>query len=100
MTDLIVSPASTPAADGTILDVTPASAGWCYVGFEVLALTPGVVAERDTRDREVCMVVISGTVAVVSHHGEWGDLGGRADPWNGPPDAAYLPAGTPFSVET
>jgi 5-deoxy-glucuronate isomerase len=99
MTDLLVSPASTPAADGTILDVTPASAGWQYVGFEVVALTPDVIAERDTRDREVCLVVVSGTVAVVSRHGEWGDLGGRADPWNGPPDAAYLPPETAFSVE-
>ena len=28
---------------------------------------------------------------VASEHGEWRDLGGRADPFSGPPDAAYLP---------
>jgi 5-deoxy-glucuronate isomerase len=99
MSDLLVHPASNAAADGTILDVTPASAGWSYVGFEVVALTPGVVAERDTREREVCVVVVSGTVTIVSRHGEFADLGGRADPWSGPPDAAYLPPGTAFSVE-
>jgi 5-deoxy-glucuronate isomerase len=99
MSDLLVHPASSPAADGTLLDITPESAGWSYVGFEAVALTPGVVAERDTREREVCVVVISGTVAVVSRHGEFVDLGGRADPWSGPPDAAYLPPSTPFSVE-
>jgi 5-deoxy-glucuronate isomerase len=100
MSDLLVHPASHPAADGTILDITPASAGWSHVGFEVVALAPGVVAERDTREREVCVVVISGTVAIVSRHGEWGDVGGRADPWSGPPDAAYLPARSAFSVES
>jgi 5-deoxy-glucuronate isomerase len=99
MSDLLIHPASNAAADGTILDVTPASAGWSYVGFEVVALAPGVVAERDTREREVCVVVVSGTVAIVSRHGEFVDLGGRADPWSGPPDAAYLPASTAFSVE-
>jgi 5-deoxy-glucuronate isomerase len=98
MSDLLVHPALNPAADGTILDVTPASAGWSHVGFEVVALAPGVAAERDTREREVCVVVVSGTVAVVSRHGEWGDLGGRADPWSGAPDAAYLPPRTAFSV--
>jgi 5-deoxy-glucuronate isomerase len=99
MSDLLVHPASYPAADGTILDVTPATAGWSHVGFEVVALAPGVVAERATREREVCVVVVSGTVAIVSRHGEWGDVGGRPDPWSGPPDAAYLPPRTAFSVE-
>jgi 5-deoxy-glucuronate isomerase len=100
VSDLLVHPASHPAADGTILDVTPASAGWSYVGFEVVALAPGVVAERNTREREVCVVVVSGSVAITSRHGEWGDVGGRADPWSGPPDAAYLPTRTAFSVQS
>ncbi len=99
MSDLLVRPTASPAADGTILDVTPVSAGWRHVGFEVIALTPGVVAERDTREREVCVVVVAGTVTIVSRHGEFPDLGGRADPWSGPPDAAYLPPGTAFSVQ-
>jgi 5-deoxy-glucuronate isomerase len=98
MSDLLVHPASNPAADGTLLDVTPTSAGWRHVGFEVLALTPGVVAERDTREREVCVVVVSGTVTIDSRHGAFVDLGGRPDPWSGPPDAAYLPPRTAFSV--
>ncbi len=36
-------------------------------------------------------MVVSGTAHVRSEHGDWPDLGGRADPWAGPPDAAYLP---------
>jgi len=98
MSDLVVHPANSPAADGTFMHVTPAEAGWTYVGFEVLSPAPGVVVQRDTREREVCIVVVSGTVTVNSVHGEWSDLGGRPDPWSGPPDAAYLPPGTPFQL--
>ncbi len=91
MSELLVSGASTPEPDGTILNVTPESAGWERIGFEVLALPPGGTAERVCGRRELCIVVISGVVHVASEHGEWFDLGGRPDPWAGPPDAAYLP---------
>jgi 5-deoxy-glucuronate isomerase len=98
MTDLIVRPASTPAADGTMVTVTPESAGWSYVGFELLALGAGVSAERECGEREVCVVVISGACDVASEHGDWQRVGGRPDPWSGPPEAAYLPPATSFVV--
>ena len=66
-----------------------------YVGFEVLRLEPGERVQRETGDRECCAVVISGTCSI----GDFADLGGRPDPWSGPPDAAYLPPGTTFAVE-
>jgi 5-deoxy-glucuronate isomerase len=93
MSDLLVHP-SPAAADGTRLRVSPESAGWEYVGFEVLTLSDATVAERECGDRELCIVVISGTANVSSEHGEWTGLGGRADPWSGPPEGAYLPAGS------
>ncbi len=96
MSELVVR-ASAPQADGTILSVTPASAGWRYVGFEVVSLVPGRKAERACGGREVCAVAISGRVELSSAHGAWA-LGGRPDPWSGPPDAAYLPPGTDFAV--
>jgi 5-deoxy-glucuronate isomerase len=73
--------------------VTPASAGWSYVGFEVVMLGPPV--ERDTGSEEHCVVVISGTCSI----GDWRDLGGRPDPWSGMPDAVYLPPGTRYAIE-
>jgi 5-deoxy-glucuronate isomerase len=78
--------------------VTPESAGWSYVGFEALDVG-GEVAERDTGERECCLVVLSGRVHVRSEHGSWRDLGGRPDPFSGKPDAAYLPPRTSFEVE-
>jgi 5-deoxy-glucuronate isomerase len=71
--------------------VTPESAGWQYVGFEVVR--PPV--ERDTGSDEHCVVVLTGTVSV----GEWSGLGGRSDPWSGLPDAVYLPPGTHYLIE-
>jgi 5-deoxy-glucuronate isomerase len=91
MSELLVHAASTPGPDGTILSVNPESVGFEYVGFEVLALEAGATAERACGFRELCVVVISGVVHVASEHGEWFDIGGRADPWAGPPDAVYLP---------
>ncbi|MBV9944940.1 MAG: 5-deoxy-glucuronate isomerase [Solirubrobacterales bacterium] len=91
MSELLVSGASAPESDGTILSVTPESAGWEHIGFEVLALSGGDTAERACGARELCLVVISGVVHIASEHGEWLDLGGRPDPWSGLPDAAYLP---------
>lgn len=99
MSELLVHSAGAPAPDGTVLEVTPQSAGWRYVGFEVLSLAAGTAAIRDTADRELCAVVIDGTLRVSSEHGRWSDLGGRADPWSGMPDAAYLPPGTSVTLE-
>jgi 5-deoxy-glucuronate isomerase len=98
LSDLLVRP-NARAHDGTLATVTPDSARWGYVGFEVLELDEGQLARRDTGDRELCVVVVAGTCHVSSHHGEWRDLGGRADPWSGPPAAAYLPPRTSVVIE-
>lgn len=90
---LIVS----PGPDG-LIQLTPDRAGWDYVGFELLRLGPGQTAERQAGEREVCIVLVGGTADVASVHGEWLGIGGRADPFSGSPDAAYLPPGTAFSV--
>ena len=90
--------ASAPAADGTIVSVSPQAAGWSHVGFEVLLLGPGLVATRDTASREVCVVVISGSIDISSAHAKWRGIGHRASPFDGPPDAAYLPPRTRFEL--
>jgi 5-deoxy-glucuronate isomerase len=98
VSDLLVRPNEQPAADGTLAIVSPESAGWGYVGFELLSLDAGHSAQRGTEGRELCVVVVSGRCAVRSEHGEW-QIGGRPDPWSGPPEAAYLPPGTSVKIE-
>ena len=92
MTDLLVHPAELPADDGTLVSVTPESAGLGHVGFEVLELDEGVTARRSALGRELCVVVVAGRCRVSSEHGDW-DIGERRDPFSGPPAAAYLPPG-------
>lgn len=99
MSQLLVRPGPKPAADGSLVSVTPESAGWDHVGFEVLLLEEGQTVERSTGGRELCVVVVSGSADLRSEYGDWPALGGREDPFSGPPDAAYLPPGTLLSVE-
>jgi 5-deoxy-glucuronate isomerase len=99
VSELLAHAAREPGSEGTIVRVTPESAGWGYVGFEALDLAPGQVTARHTGEQELCVVVIAGRCHVTSEHGNWRDLGGRPDPFSGLPDAAYLPPGTSFFLD-
>ena len=55
MTELLISGASAPSeVDGTILSVTPESAGWEHVGFEVLVLSSWRDRRASLRLRASC----------------------------------------------
>ena len=84
-------------ADGHIV-VTPESAGWTYVGFEVGRMVPGDAIEEYTGDREVCLVFLSGKGRVIAGGKDFGELGGRTSPFDGPPVAVYIPAHTSWVV--
>lgn len=84
-------------ADGHIL-VTPQSAGWTYVGFEVDQLQPGATREDHSGDREICLVFLTGKGRVVVAGKDFGELGGRLNPFDGPPAAVYIPAQTSWVV--
>ena len=61
---LIVTPASSPNEEGSLLTVTPESAGWKYVGFEVVQLAEGQSLSRETAGLEVCLVLLTGKADV------------------------------------
>ncbi|MDP9437246.1 MAG: 5-deoxy-glucuronate isomerase, partial [Actinomycetota bacterium] len=98
MSDLIVKSKHVLDAERSVVKVTPRSAGWEYVGFEVLKLAAGEVVERRTGGEEVCLVPVSGACSVSSASGEW-PIGGREGPFDGPPHALYLPPGVDYRVE-
>jgi 5-deoxy-glucuronate isomerase len=86
---LLVKAAPTGPA---IAEVTPQSAGWNYVGFEALRLAAGTEHAASTGARELCVVVVSGTVSVACGTNRWADIGGRASPFDdAAPAAVYLP---------
>ncbi|HEY9066527.1 MAG TPA: 5-deoxy-glucuronate isomerase [Burkholderiaceae bacterium] len=81
-----------------IVDVTPQRAGWTYVGFRALRLAVGETEAVATAERELCVVVLTGSVDVQVDSGGQGhtfeDLGRRNSVFDPePPAAVYVPAG-------
>ena len=97
MSGLLVKPRR-GAADGVVHHITPQSAGWIYVGFDVLALAPGQAAARDTGGREVCLVFLSGRGRVEAGGTDFGTLGERNSPFEGSPWSVYVPAHARWQV--
>ena len=94
---LLVRPKA-DAADGRILHITPESAGWTYVGFDVYRLGAGASAAAKTGGREVCLVFLSGKGSVAAGGKAMGTVGGRASPFAGKPWSVYVPAGSDWRV--
>lgn len=66
---------------------------WRYVGFMAYRLAPGGRLPLELQDHEACIVVLGGRCTVRCEAGEW-EIGERADPFEGPPAAAYVPPRT------
>jgi 5-deoxy-glucuronate isomerase len=98
MSKLLVR-AGEPDADGCILSVTPESAGWSYVGFEVYRLPAGARLDRRSEARETCVVVLSGRVHLGADGREWRDQGVRETVFDGPPTGLYVPPRAGWRVE-
>jgi len=99
VSDLVVGINERPDESGSVVKVTPESAGWEYVGFEVMRLAEGQTVERGTGGEEVCLVVLAGYCNVFAGDDEWRGIGGRDSVFEGPPYAVYLPPGTEYAVE-
>ena len=94
---LLVKPDLAPAAP-QVHRITPESAGWRYVGFEVYDLAPGRTLERSVPGREQCLVLLSGRVAARASGQDFGTIGLRRTPFEGRPFALYAPPGATVSV--
>jgi 5-deoxy-glucuronate isomerase len=74
---LLVPPRRSP--DGVTHRITPESAGWTYVGFEARVIDKNRPATLETGNREICVVVLSGTARVTTAGFDSGPIGERAD---------------------
>ncbi len=97
MSNLLLTPTH-PDEHGAIHRISPQSAGWRYVGFDVYDLKPGRAVGYDTGDREVCLVLISGRAQVKAGDQDFGVIGGRASPFDGSPWSVYVPAQSSWRV--
>lgn len=95
---LLVRPHA-PSADGTLLDITPTSAGWRYVGFRVVRLAAGTRYNHVEDGREACLVILTGTVAVAAGGERFEDIGGRDTVFDGAATSVYVPAGHRYTIE-
>lgn len=77
-----------------IVDITPARAGWSFVGFRAIRLQAGQREALSTDQREMCLVVLTGTVDVMVGSHRFDALGRRSSVFEPvSPDALYLPPG-------
>ncbi|HEX2813588.1 MAG TPA: 5-deoxy-glucuronate isomerase [Sphingopyxis sp.] len=95
---LLVRPHA-PDDDGTLLDITPESAGWQYVGFRVVRLAAGARYNHVEDGREACLVILTGTVSVDAGGEHFGDIGGRETVFDGAATSVYIPAGHRYTIE-
>ncbi len=77
-----------------IVNVTPERAGWTHVGFRAIRLAAGEGETVDTGARELCVVVLTGTVSVTVDGQTHSHLGQRHSVFEQvSPAAVYVPAG-------
>jgi 5-deoxy-glucuronate isomerase len=86
------------AGEGRTAHITPATAGWTYVGFDLWKLKAGAAAAGGEAGREVCLVFIAGKGHVTADGQDFGVIGDRNSPFAGKPWSVYVPAGKLWRV--
>ena len=72
--------------------------GLNHVGFVLMQLPAGQSVKSPTGINEVCIVIVSGKAEITADGKLLGEIGGRMSPFEGPPAAIYVPAGTEWSA--
>ncbi|MEO5807993.1 5-deoxy-glucuronate isomerase [Devosia sp.] len=83
---------------GQVHHVTPESAGWTYVGFDLHVMDVGEVVSGTTGNREICVVFVSGKGKASVDGKSFGELGERMSPFEGKPWSIYIPAESQWKV--
>ena len=84
---------------GKVHDITPATAGWRYVGFALYRLRAGESAAEATGGREAILVMVEGKAAMRAAGQDWGVLGERMDVFEKtPPHCLYVPNGADWTA--
>jgi 5-deoxy-glucuronate isomerase len=84
--------------DDVLVEVKPETAGWELIHFQVRRLAAGATWTGETGGHEMALVLLGGRVEIDSDRGDWTDVGARANVFEGPPHALYLPRQTSFTV--
>lgn len=95
MAELLLKPSG---KNGRVQHITPQSAGWTYVGFDLHRLASGESVKATTENREVCLVFVTGKGTVTAGGRNLAEIGERMSPFVGKPHSVYVPAGSDWSV--
>ncbi len=96
MPKLLVKPSGTT---GLVHHITPASAGWGYVGFSVYRLLPGDAVSGQTGPTEAILVMVEGHAQITAAGRDWGVMGDRLDVFErSPPHCLYLPGSSDWQA--
>ncbi len=91
MADLIVPTKTALDSDGNVLSITPQSAGWEYIGFDVYSLKKGQKLKKNTENQEICIVILTGKSNVSTKEEKWENIGQRMDIFEKiPPYSVYV----------
>lgn len=96
MSSLLIKP---KPGQGRVIHVTPQTAKWKYVGFDLWKLKTAGVAVGSDPKQETCLVFISGKGQLKMGETNYGVIGERMSPFDGDPWSAYVPAGMTWSVK-
>jgi 5-deoxy-glucuronate isomerase len=83
---------------GDVVAVAPNGTDWKYIRFRVVRLPADQRIRAETGNDEAALVIIAGTIDIVSSAGTWQGVGKRSDPFSGPPEAVYLPPSTSYEI--
>lgn len=96
MSKLKVSP---NIKNATIVEITPASVGFQYVGFKVIQLSDRETFTYQDPSHESCLTILSGSVDAILNGQEYKQLGSRASVFEPvSPTAIYLPPGQALTL--
>lgn len=97
MSELLKRPFGT---HGKVHRITPESAGWRYVGFDLWRLRAGERITDSTGTDEVILVMVEGKAQMTGAGKDWGELGERMSVFEKtPPHCLYLPNGSDWTAE-
>ena len=76
--------------EGQTQHITPQSAGWKYIGFDVWMLKKGQTVTLESGDRELCLVLVAGLASVKTTQADFPNLGQRMSPFERTPPYSKL----------
>jgi len=80
---------------GQVHAISPETAGWTYVGFDLWRLQPGEVAAAATGTREAILVLVEGKADLSAGGESFDEMGERMDVFDRiPPHCLYVPNGS------